>query len=72
MNQPDALLMCLRQNSAKITNIAFENLIAYISCKESSNKNVCYTLKNLTLEMFDYNDDKLVISETISKSKDLL
>jgi len=39
MNQPDALLMCLRQNSAKITNIAFENLIAYTSCNDPKNDN---------------------------------
>jgi len=39
MNQPDALLMCLRQITAKKTSIPFENLIAYISCNDPKNDN---------------------------------
>lgn len=70
MNQPDALMICLRQVTAQRKKIGFEKLSARVTNKEESDDSYCFV--NLTLEMFDYNNGKMMESSTLEKVKDEL
>lgn len=70
LNQPDALLVCLRQLTALRDKTEFEKLVAYVSNKEQGEYSFC--MCNLTLNMFDQNGNSMIVPQTIENAKDEL
>mmetsp|Transcript_70734 Transcript_70734/g.152388 ORF Transcript_70734/g.152388 Transcript_70734/m.152388 type:complete len:83 (+) Transcript_70734:4350-4598(+) len=64
------MLICLRQVTASRKQIAFEKLIPQVTSAEVNDDSYCFV--NLTLEMFDYSDNTMTISNTMEKIKEEL
>jgi len=62
--------VCLRQVTALREKAEFEKLVAFVSNKEGGENSFC--ICNLTLDMFDYLNDTMIVPQTIENQKDEL